>query len=410
MITEKASEIKEYPGFLKTNIDGMNVTEGSLWTASQRKMNPVHYSISYRASFKPELPAFFINKYLKEEGISGGRILDPFGGRGTTVMQANISGYSGDHNDMNPVSVFLAKSRQFIPHFKQVAARLESLELNRRTFILEKSENDKLSPFFHPDTIQEIMNLREIMLSDEGKKDPEIQYIGLTALSRLYGHSTGFLSVYTFPQISIMPKYQEKNNLKRNVIPEYRPLKPRILQKLKRDLAEGVDLTYYNAAMRNRYFSHDARDMHSIDTGSIDLIITSPPFLDKVDYLQDNWMRAWFLGLEEETENLSLSVYSDLREWIRFMRDTIYEAGRTLKVGGRMVIEVGEVEYKKSIHHLEEEMLRLLPIKTEGGMLVGEEIYLNSQKFTKLSNCWEVDNNSKGTNTNRCLVIKKIQN
>jgi hypothetical protein len=121
-------------------------------------------------------------------------------------------------------------------------------------------------------------------------------------------------------------------------------------------------------------------------------------------------MRAWFLGLEEETENLSLSVYSDLREWIRFMRDTIYEAGRTLKVGGRMVIEVGEVEYKKSVHHLEEEMLKLLPIKTEGGMLIGEEIYLNSQKFTKLSNCWEVDNNSKGTNTNRCLVIKKIPN
>ncbi len=387
---------------------GISVTEGSLWTASQRRMNPVHYSISYRASFKPELPEFFIHRYLKDQGVRQARVLDPFGGRGTTAMTANMAGYAADHNDLNPVSVFIARSKRFIPPVSRIEAKLGALDLRRKKFSLTEDEKEKLTPFFHEDTIQEILNLREVILSEEGRNDPELQYIGLTALSRLYGHSSGFFSVYTFPQISIKPEYQAKNNKKRNQVPDYRPLKPRILAKAKRDLAKGVDLHYHNASVNNRYFADDSRNLKGIETGSEDLIVTSPPFLDKVDYLQDNWMRAWFLGFEEHNENLNLSVYSDLAEWLRFMKDTILECGRTLKTGGRMVIEVGEVEYRKKIHHLEEELLSLLPMKTEGGTLIGEEIFLNTQKFTKLSNCWEVENNTKGTNTNRCLVIKKI--
>jgi hypothetical protein len=34
-------------------------------------------------------------------------------------------------------------------------------------------------------------------------------------------------------------------------------------------------------------------------------------------------------------------------------------------------------------------------------------ILINDQTFTKTSNCWGVDNNSKGTNTNRIVVFRK---
>ena len=33
----------------------------------------------------------------------------------------------------------------------------------------------------------------------------------------------------------------------------------------------------------------------------------------------------------------------------------------------------------------------------------------NDQKFTKTANCWGVDNNSKGTNTNRVVVFRKAK-
>ena len=34
-------------------------------------------------------------------------------------------------------------------------------------------------------------------------------------------------------------------------------------------------------------------------------------------------------------------------------------------------------------------------------------VLINDQKFTKTANCWGVDNNFKGTNTNRIVVLRK---
>jgi hypothetical protein len=34
-------------------------------------------------------------------------------------------------------------------------------------------------------------------------------------------------------------------------------------------------------------------------------------------------------------------------------------------------------------------------------------ILINDQKFTKTANCWGVDNNARGTNTNRIVLFQK---
>ena len=36
-----------------------------------------------------------------------------------------------------------------------------------------------------------------------------------------------------------------------------------------------------------------------------------------------------------------------------------------------------------------------------------ELVLINDQKFTKTANCWGVDNNDKGANTNRVVVFRK---
>lgn len=398
------------PGLLEdeTRRLGIPVFAGELWTARQRQMHPIHYTVSYRASFKPELPDFFIRKYLMNEGKKEGVVLDPFGGRGTSVLQANLLGYTGYHNDLNPVAHFLSSSRKNIPRLQDLAGTLEALDLENGDVSISDKDEERLSPFFHPRTLREILKLRKILLSPDGRESPEIQYLGVTALSRLYGHSDGFFSVYTFPQISIMPGAQRRNNLKRGQSPSYKSIKPRIIKKIKKDLSVSIPETYHRASRKNLYTISDAREMSGIKSSSVDLIVTSPPFLDKVDYIGDNWMRTWFLDLEDHVDQIQLGIYSDPGDWVRFMADAIAEMGRVLKSGGRAVIEVGEVRVGRSTRNLEEDMLSRLPMKVKGGTLIAEEIYLNTQSFTKLANCWDVKNNEKGTNTNRCLVIRKV--
>jgi len=381
-------------------INSLPVHSGELWTARQRQMHPIHYTISYRGSFKPELPDFFINRYLKVPGV----VLDPFGGRGTTTLQANLLGHRAVHNDLNPVSVFLARSRQNVPAMKILEKRLDALQLDRRMKPTPE-EKERLSPFFHPRTLSEILCLKSELL--DNMEDPAMRYIGVTALSRLHGHSDGFFSVYSFPQISIMPGAQRKNNARLGQKPEYRSIRERILRKMKRDLSLPLPGVFNEAARGNRYISENSQDLKTVRTSSVDLIVTSPPFLDKVDYISDNWMRSWFLGLESVTSSIELSVMNSLSEWEDFMRATLFEMGRVLRPGARAVVEVGEVKSRSVLLNLEQVLAGLLPIRVPGGELAVEEILINEQKFTKLSNCWDVKNNEKGTNTNRCLIVRK---
>ncbi len=382
------------------------IWERALWTAKQRQMHPIHYVVSYRASFKPELPDFFIRHYLDGQRGEEAVILDPFGGRGTTALQANMLGFRAIHNDLNPLSLFLARARQKPPSYEKLCKRLMSLSLDRKRRA-SSFEKERLLPFFHPRTLNEILNLRDLIVHASLEKDRELAYIALTALSRLHGHSEGFLSVYSFPQISVLPLAQARNNQRLGNKAEYRCVKEKILRKMKRDLAQPLPNAYTKAAAKNLYLCLDASCLRPIAKNSVDLIVTSPPFLDKVNYPLDNWMRAWFLGLEEELKLAPLMITSDMAKWLSFMKEVMREMGRVLRLGAHAVIEVGEVSIGRNHYKLEENLAACLPMKVDGGRLLVKEIFINQQSFSKLSNCWSVANNRKGTNTNRCLVLQK---
>ncbi|PJZ87104.1 DNA methylase, partial [Leptospira levettii] len=200
--------------------DSDKIIFGEFWTAKQRQGHPIHHTVSYRASFKPELPSFFMKEFLKKKNRV---VYDPFGGRGTTAIQANIEGHAAIHNDIHPLSIFLASSRQYVPKLVDLEKKLNSLDLDKE--VEEDPFDVNLLPFFHPKTLKEIKNLKKYMAIDDSV---EMKFISLIALSRLHGHSTGFFSVYTFPQVSIPPEAQAKNNAKKGINPEYRPIKPRI--------------------------------------------------------------------------------------------------------------------------------------------------------------------------------------
>ncbi len=370
------------------------------WTNKQRQMHSMHYSISYRASFKPELPNYFIQKYAKDLSQV---IMDPFSGRGTTILQANLMGFRAIHNDLSPISFFIVKSRQVIPDFEEFLHRLRKIPFKKHRKEPNKQEKEKFYPFYHPDTFKEILNLREEYIHN--KEDPVLRYIVFIALTRLHGHSDGFFSVYSFPQFSVSPEAQRRNNVKRNIKPEYKDIQSRIIKKYQTDHKDELP-KHYRISKWNEYYQLNSTNLYLIPDNYVDLIITSPPFLDKVDYVKDNWLKAWFLDLEEEMNSISFGIYRDLEEWKEFMKKSLKEMIRIIKKFGRIVIEVGEVKYKKQKLYLDNVLADL--IQKNFSNVVVEELNINSQKFTKLSNCWKIMNNEKGTNTNRCLVIKKI--
>lgn len=369
----------------------------AFWTHKQRQSNALH-EVPYRACFKAELPRFFIRTLTAPKQI----VYDPFSGRGTTIVEAYLNDRRGVLNDINPLSTILAKPRVHPPTLTLIKQRLAEIKLDRS----QKAEMD-LSMFYHPHTEGELVSLKAYLArrtSDE-TKDALDDWIQMVATTRLTGHSKGFFSVYTLPpNQATSPENQVKINAKRNQVPEYRDVKQLIYRKSK-SLLRVVHMADGHHPLQSpgdfRFFSEDARHLPGIEDNTIQLTITSPPFLDVVSYQDDNWLRLWFNSLDPNELSNKITTLASVDQWQAFMGEVFIELYRITKPGGWVAFEVGEV--RKGKVKLDE---CVVPIGLKAGFrLLG--IMINKQNFTKTSNIWGVSNNKLGTNTNRIVIFHK---
>jgi hypothetical protein len=310
-------------------------------------------------------------------------------------------------------------------------------ELIARLHEINLADHDEfpedLLVFYHPDTLREICALKKYflrvrlsepqhvassatlesltMLPAIGSAaahraallDPVDDWLRMVSLNRLTGHSPGFFSVYSMPpNQAVSVRSQRKINEKRKQTAPRRDVVKIILKKSRQllgDCSREVRQTLATVADRAHFTNSAADSTRDLPANSVSLVVTSPPFLDVVQYADDNWLRCWFLGID--TKSVKLTVPKKLDAWKETMTNVFHELNRVLKPGGHVAFEVGEVHSGKT--KLEEHVLPC-------GVAAGLEpvlVLINDQKFTKTANCWGVDNNFKGTNTNRIVLFKK---
>ncbi len=370
---------------------------GEFWTSVQRASHPLH-EVPYRACFKPELPRFFITRLTEP----GDLVYDPFMGRGTTLLEAGLLGRRAAGNDANPLSRVLLEPRLDLPLLEEVAQRLCTLELCG-----DARADIDLSMFFSPRTESQVVLLREYL---QGRKLASLEnrvdrWIRMAATTRLTGHSLGFFSVYTLPpNQATTPAGQQRINAVRGQIPPDRDVAALILRKSMSLLRAVTDEERRVLAMAyhpERLLCGDASQTVAMPDDSVALVVTSPPFLDVVQYEQDNWLRSWFNGHDAAGIGQRITMSRSVGQWSEVMLRTLEELRRVLRPGGWVAFEVGEV--RRGSIRLDEVVA---PLGVRAGLeCVG--ILVNAQRFTKTSRCWGVANNAGGTNTNRVVLFRK---
>jgi hypothetical protein len=384
-----------------TSIDanGASVTVPLLvnefWTSRQRSAHSLH-EISYRACFKPQLPRFFIDRLT----APGETVYDPFSGRGTTALEAALVSRVPIACDINPLSRILLEPRLSPPALPEITARLKDIPWSDHGEL----RND-LRVFYHPETLRQIGALRKYLLrrDSRGALDAVDRWIRMVAVNRLTGHSPGFFSVYTLPpNQAVSTDAQAKINARRRQLPSRRDVPGLILRK-SRSLLSDVDDEARRAfglvSRKARLLTEAANRTPEIRSGSVDLVVTSPPFLDVVNYAADNWLRCWFCGIDAGA--VDITVAKNPIAWQDAMRNVFGELMRVLRPGRFVAFEVGEVRNGS---------IKLEEIVIPSAMAAGFRpafVLINMQRFTKTANCWGVTNNSKGTNTNRVVVLQR---
>ena len=321
-------------------------------------------------------------------------VFDPFMGRGTTLLEAALHRRRTLGNDVNPLSRLLLEARLDPPSIAEVDARLSALSLDEPA-----ARPDGFDVFFHERTLNQICRLREYLCERRlaASEDTVDRWIQMVAINRLTGHSKGFFSVYTLPpnQATSIER-QRKNNERRNQRPEYRDVADLIRRKTRALLR---DVPRQAPTGRNcGFFRQPVGTPFDYDGTPVSLAVTSPPFMNIVNYKVDNWMRCWFAGIDPEA--IGITQTGKLEAWKALVREGLDNVATISARSSAFAFEVGEIRNGS---------LLLDRVVVDVARETAWEpfcVIVNEQTFTKTSNTWGIHNNRGGTNSNRIVVMR----
>lgn len=365
--------------------------EAAIWDETSQEGHSLHFALPYPDSFPPELVSYFVRRFTQKEDV----VLDPFCGSGTTSLESALLGRVPLASDMNLLAVKIARAKLEPADLANVALRLQTLNLRRPITVSEY--RDHFSAFYDINTFREIANLRvELQKHD----DRVSRFIELVALSLLHGHSAGFFSVHTFPQVSVSPEMQLEMNIKRGQTPDYRAIIPRILRKTASVLRDGFPSFIRKVLAKSQIEEADARDLSFVQSGSVSLIVTAPPLPGAAAFPKDQWLRHWFTGVPAGQEALPLGT---LDEWLEFMNESLFEFARVVEGGGRVVLDLREVKMGGMTAALDEEVIRMVG-EALPHYWQAEHVLLHKEPGMKLQG---VGIRRSSSRTRRILVLRR---
>lgn len=251
----------------------------------------------YFTMFPLEYPLQIIRKYLKQSPL----VIDPFCGRGTTIYAARKAGLSSYGFDVSPIAVAIARA-------KLSSASVESiLDLAKKLLEIDPKHIPN-RPFFRQayavQTLKELCSLREGLMQVRKETDESV-LLRAAALGCLHGPRSKDVSRAAYfsnqmprtfaskPAYSM--RYWDKHDLK--------PPKVAVLNVLRRKLGRMVDLdkptvgTFRRVKYADARFARPYRNLR----GHL-LVVTSPPYYGMRTYVQDQWLRSWFLGGPDDVD------------------------------------------------------------------------------------------------------------
>lgn len=305
--------------------------------------NPLHSLCPYFAMF----PEGFVREHVEKLSAEGDYVFDPFSGRGTTLLESLILNRRAAAMDINPVAYCVSAAKANVPPLERILSRVTTMEkqyLNADRRSLE-SERRALPAFFrrafYHTTLRQILFLRRELGWRNNREDRFITALVLGSLHGENDKSPSYFSNQMPRTISTKPRYSLKYWRERNLWPRkrevFRILLSRAVHRLSSDAPLGSGLVRLGDARK-------AAEAFPELNEKINLIITSPPYLNVTNYEEDQWLRLWFLGCEPRPTYGKISKddrHGGSEAYWDFLADVWMGVKPLLAYGARIVCRIG---------------------------------------------------------------------
>ncbi len=272
--------------------------------------------------------AQLVDEAIREFGVpEGGTVLDPFCGTGTTLVAARLSGYNALGVEVNPFLSFASRvktrTRFDLPSLRMETERV----LEAAAAIVETGDNELHTPHEVPEmprierwiskrVVLKVLALRSCIDECVSESNRDIPRLALAAILR--GVSNMKLSPHAFGSREVK---------------QDAPVMQAFEAKLRRMLLDIEWLQERDHLGHADVIEADIRALHdsshrSQETQNLDLAITSPPYLNNLDYTMQTRLELFFLGFIKDMEGLkqlrkrmmicdAKATYKDIEDWRR---------------------------------------------------------------------------------------------
>ena len=375
---ESGAGFIEFEGDISEDIDIPN--DSRIMIVSRHQSYLTHGIHKFPAKFFPELPRYLIRRYSERGGV----VLDPMCGSGTAVLEALLNDREVIGIDIDPLARLITKVKTTPIPAKPLRSATDLLlvEIARR---VDCGQKPNLPVFNYRDNW-----FRDFVLSELATILECINEKDLWSVEN-FSSRTSVQDVHDFFRVAFSSIIRSVSNADphctRTVIRKRltKTISPgdvvrRFAETLSQQVLSLADFNSVYSTLNVRHVELPKTDaLHTgLEDGSVDLAITSPPYINAVDYPRTHQLELYWLGLltaplsamKREyigTETVYKSEYSELkssgmhsldpvlraifdrdprRSYItyRFFEDMtaqLREVSRVLRSGGRYCIAIG---------------------------------------------------------------------
>lgn len=311
-------------------------------TAMAESYHPVQEIMSRTGSFPLRVPY----QIMAEFAPKGAVVLDPFCGKGTTLLAARLRGYPAYGLDVAPEAVVCSLAK--LQHVS-VETVLDYVEALPAEGMKDEEAPEDVRVFFHPDTLGELMSVRTALLRAMKGRDQVERAVATVALAALlgilHGHASYSLSISAAHAFSMSPRYVMRYAETHGLEPPRRDVRRCLTAKLTRCLAMPLPPKVPGAV--RRACASDAARVFPELRGKVDLVITSPPYLATQTYCKDNWLRLWLLGYDHRSLRGEYIETSSTTLYAEFIARAFTSIAELMKPGARLICIAGDARRRR---------------------------------------------------------------
>ena len=346
---------------------------GPFVTFVPNKRYPIYNWFHFKEGFSRDFVFLMLDRFR----VKGGKwVLDPFCGSGTTLLSCKERAINSIGVDVMPLSIFLSQVKTLQYDIEKMKAISRNIFANKFVPTDVSAYSSMLKRSFTKYALEDIIFFKGIIARIE---DPAIRNFFTLAL------------MISSEKVSFA--YKDGSYIKIRPIkhvPPFRPLFKRMVKRMFNDLKR-----FGPERASVKVFQGDARNLNFLDDSAFDAVITSPPYLNIIDYMKVYSLETELFFGESRSEAIrsyigldvtgDFSDFSDLnipavgKAYLKDMKRILLEQFRVLKDGGKVAMVVGEGVFPDRIIPVH---LHISELAEGVGFKVEKILYVNRRTVT----------------------------